>query len=83
MPTIRLKVNDHIYQKLMWLLSKFDKSELEIIPESHDYAKNKKYLDAELAEIVSEKANFTDLEDADSQLEERIKKFEKNPNHQD
>jgi hypothetical protein len=80
MHTIRLKVNDDVYQKLMWFLKKFDKSELEIIPESHDYVENKKYLDAELAEIINKKATFFSIEEADAQLEERIKKHEQPKN---
>ena len=81
MPTIRLKVNDHIYQKLMWLLSKFDKSELEIIPESTDYVENKNYLDAELEEIINEKATFISMEEAEARLEERIRKHEQTRNN--
>ena len=44
MHTLILKVNDRIYDKLMWFLSKFSKDEVEIIPETSDFAKDQKYL---------------------------------------
>jgi hypothetical protein len=34
--TIQLRINDKIYDKLIWLLSKFSKDEIEIFPESED-----------------------------------------------
>ncbi len=81
MHTIRLKINDNVYQKVMGLLNKFDKNELEIIPESTEYGENKKYLDAELEEIINEKATFITMEEAEARLEERIRKHEQTRNH--
>ena len=81
MHTIRLKINDNVYQKVMGLLNKFDKNELEIIPESNDYAENKKYLDTELEEIINEKATFISMEEAEARLEERIRKHEQTRNN--
>ena len=34
MQTVRLRVNEKVYDKLIWLLSKFGKDEVEIIPEN-------------------------------------------------
>ena len=34
MHTVKLRVNDGVYDKLIWLLSKFNKDEVEIIPET-------------------------------------------------
>ncbi|MFW5663860.1 MAG: tRNA pseudouridine synthase A [Bacteroidota bacterium] len=76
MHTIRLKINDNVYKKVMGILNKFDKNQLEIIPESNDYAESKKYLDAELEEIIHEKATFISMEEVETRLEDRIKKHE-------
>lgn len=34
MRTIQLKIHDDVYDKLMWLLSKFDSKEVEIVKEA-------------------------------------------------
>jgi hypothetical protein len=72
MQTVRLRINDKIYDKLIWLLSKFSKDEVEIIPESEDFIRNQKYLAGELNEIVSGKANFIELNEAETRLENPI-----------
>lgn len=76
MQTVRLRVNDRIYDKLLWLLSKFNKDEIEVIPETNDFTKNQKYLADELNEILSGKATFVEMDDADQRLENIIKKHE-------
>lgn len=72
MQTVWLRINDKIYDKLIWLLSKFSKDEVEIIPESEDFIRNQKYLAGELNEIVSGKANFIELNEAETRLENPI-----------
>jgi hypothetical protein len=47
MHTVKLRVNDGVYDKLIRLLSKFNKDEVEIILESADFAKNYKKFTAE------------------------------------
>jgi len=76
MQTIRLRVNDKIYDKLIWLLNKFNKDEIEIIPESEDFIRNQKYLAGELNEITSGKATFMELNEAEERLENTIRKHE-------
>jgi hypothetical protein len=76
MHTLKLKVHDKVYDKLIWLLSKFNKEEIEIIPESSDFASNKKYLDSELNDILTGKANFIEMDEAEQRLEKVIKKHE-------
>jgi len=76
MQTIKLKVNDDIYDKLIWLLGKFGKDEIEIINESSDYSVTKKYLESELEEIESGKANFLTVNETEVRLENVIKKHE-------
>ena len=72
MQTVRLRINDKIYDKLIWLLSKFSRDEVEIIPESEDFIRNQKYLAGELNEIVSGNANFMEMNEAETRLENPI-----------
>jgi len=76
MHTLRLKVNDKVYDKLLWLLGKFDKDEIEIIADASDFIKNQKYLDQELNEILDGTANFMEIDEAEQRLENVIIKHE-------
>ncbi len=76
MHTIRLKVNDKIYEKLLWLLSKFSKDEIEIVIESSSFSNDKKYLEKELNEIISGEAKFIGVEEVEERLEKSIKQHE-------
>lgn len=78
MHTVKLRVNDGVYDKLIWLLSKFNKDEIEIIPETSDFAKDQKYLVNELNEILNGKAKFVEMDEAEQRLENIIKKHEGN-----
>jgi hypothetical protein len=79
MHTIRLKINDTVYDKLIWLLNKFTKDEVEIISEESDFSETKKYLEGELDEIVGNKAAFLTLNETEQILENLIKKREDQP----
>ena len=72
MHTIRLKINDNIYDKLLSFLKKFDKSELEIIVDDKEFNGHKEYLENELEDIISGKPVFIGLEDLDDRLEKII-----------
>ena len=76
MQIIRLKVSDKIYDKLLWLLSKFSKEEVEVISETTEFSENKKYLEQELREIKEGKAEFLSFEEAEQKLNAAIKKHE-------
>jgi hypothetical protein len=76
MHTIRLKVNDKIYEKLLWLLSKFSKDEIEIVIESSSFSNDQKYLEKELNEIISGQAKFIGVEEVEERLEKSIKQHE-------
>ena len=58
MRTIQLKINDKVYDKFIWLLSKFSKDEVEIVSDNVDYTANREYLQRELDEINEGKAKF-------------------------
>lgn len=76
MHSVRLKINDKIYENLLWLLRQFKKEELEIMIEDEEFQQNKKYLEAELKDISEGKAEFYSLEEAEEKLEKRIKRHE-------
>jgi len=76
MHTIKLKIEDRIYDKLILLLDKFAKDELEIIIEEPNFIETKKYLETELGDILSKKANFLTVNEAEEKLENLIRKHE-------
>lgn len=76
MHTIKLKIDDRIYDKLIRQLSVFSKDEVEIVIDETNYTKIKKYLDAELDDITSGNAKFLTVEEAEQRLENRIRKHE-------
>jgi hypothetical protein len=76
MHTLKLKINDQVYDKLIWLLGKFSKDEVEIIMDESNLNETKKYLDAELDEIKSGKAMFFTVNEAEQRLDNLIKKHE-------
>ncbi|MFP4556419.1 MAG: hypothetical protein ACLFNU_06065 [Bacteroidales bacterium] len=76
MQTIRLRINDRIYDKIIWLLSKFKNDEIEIISENDDFLEDQKHLNSELNEIIQGKAKFIDIDEANERLETIISRNE-------
>ena len=76
MQTVKIRVNEKSHDELMSFLSKFNKSEVEIISESSDFLEVKNYLHAELNEILKGQATFIDIDEAESRLESIIQKHE-------
>ncbi len=74
MHTIKLKVSDKIYDKFLWLLSKFSKDEIEILREerTQDNTLAKDYLKKELNEIKSGNAKFITQSEFEKRLDEII-----------
>jgi hypothetical protein len=75
---ITLKVNDGVYEKLIGLLSKFNKEEVEIISGISDFMANKNYLSEELTDILNGKVRFIDINETELRFENIIKKDESN-----
>ncbi|HKL35111.1 MAG TPA: hypothetical protein VJ899_02340 [Salegentibacter sp.] len=72
MENIHLKVSTkEAYKDLMEFLEKFDKNELEIIPDS-DFEKQKANLQKELEAIEEGNSDLMDIEEYDSYLEKVI-----------
>ncbi len=76
MQTIRLRVNDSIFQQLMWLLKRFSKDEIEVINENEEYLSIQEYLKKELEKIEKGTADFISLNQLDEGLESTIRKYE-------
>ena len=69
-------MNDKSYVKLLGLLSKFKKDEVEVISETAYFAKNQEYLSGELDEMNSGKSVFMEMNEAEQRIEKAIKKHE-------
>ena len=76
MHSVRLKIDDKIYDDLLRFLRKFRKDELEIMIEDELFQENKGYLEAELKDIQEGKAEFYSLEEVEERLEKIIRKHE-------
>ena len=76
MHTIKLKIGDQVYDKFIRQLSEFSKDEVEIVVDEANSTGIKKYLDAELEEVISGNAKFLTLNEAEQLLETQIKRHE-------
>ena len=74
MKTLKLQINNRIYDKLLWLLSQFNTEDLQIIRDED--IQHKEYLDKELKKIDEGKATFLSIEELDELLEKSISKYE-------
>jgi len=68
--------NDKVYDKVMWLLSKFSINEIEIISDDPSYFEYQKYLQNELDEINDGKAKFQSIYELEAHLDNVIKNRE-------
>ena len=78
MHSVKLKIDDKIYDTLLKLLSKFNKDELEIVIEDSNWVEQKQYLEAELKEVIEGNATFYSMNEVEQRLEKIIKKHENN-----
>jgi hypothetical protein len=76
MPTIRLKVNQKVYDHLMWFLNRFRADELQIIEEDAGFESAQKELTEELAALEKKEVQFINLDQLDQELEATIRKHE-------
>lgn len=72
MTTLTLRVSDSVYEKLVWLLSKFGKDELEIIERDEKFLKDKLYLENELNEILSSETQMLSFDEVSELLDRKI-----------
>lgn len=78
MHSVKLWVNDAVYDKLIRLHGKFSKDEIQIVNETPDFAENQKYLTGELNKIPDGQARFVEMEEVEQRLENTLKKHESN-----
>lgn len=76
MHILKLRISDQVFDKLIWLLGKFSKEEVEIIDDDIEYQANKKYLHQEYREIMDGTADFINIQEAETRLEKIVKKHE-------
>ena len=76
MTTVKLKINDSVYDKIMWFISKFSKDEVEIVEDDTLFLEQKLYLESELKEINEGNAELIDFDEASSMLDKEIERRE-------
>lgn len=76
MHSVKLKIDDKIYEQLLWFLKKFSKDELEIIEEDNEMLENRHYLERELKEIVEGNASFYSIDEVEQRLDKVIARHE-------
>lgn len=76
MRTIRLRVNDKIYNHLMWFLGRFSKEEIQIINENEEFISLQEYLNKELNKVEDGSVEYISIDQLDNLLEDAIRKHE-------
>ena len=76
MQTIRLRVNDKIYNHLMWFLKRFNKEELQVIREDKEFLSIQEYLNQEFEKIENGTAKFLTVDQLNDELEATIRNYE-------
>ena len=75
MTTLKLKVNDKVLDKLLWLLGHFGADEVQIV-EDDSFEATKKYLHKEHDKLVQGKSKLYNIEDVEEDLDKVIAKYE-------
>ncbi|MCB0702990.1 MAG: hypothetical protein KDC55_09815 [Ignavibacteriae bacterium] len=73
MKTIKLEINDSIYNEVISLITKFNDKDLKI---TDYFLEEKKYLQNQLNQLESGKEELFDIEDLDNILEKTISRYE-------
>jgi len=76
MQTITLRIDSSIYDRLMQVLGKFSKDELEVLRTDAQFEADRRYLHGQLEEIKQGKAKFVSIEEAEAELEALYRKHE-------
>lgn len=72
MQTLKLRVSDRMYDKLMQVFIQLDASEVEVLDTDASFEASRKYLQAELKEIEEGKATFYSLDELDQRLDKML-----------
>ena len=76
MQTIHIRVDEKVYENLMWFLNKFTSEELQIIEEDEFFIANKKYLQTELEKLEKGESKLIKIKQLEESMEETIRKHE-------
>lgn len=76
MQTIHIRVDEKVYENLMWFLNKFTSEELQVIEEDESFIADKKYLQTELEKLEKNESKFIETKQLKESLEETIRKYE-------
>ena len=76
MQTIRLRVSDKLYKKLLSLLSRFSEKDIQVIAENEEFLSIHQYLSKELRQIESGDAEFIEVDQLEKEIEATIRKHE-------
>jgi hypothetical protein len=76
MQTITLKIDNSIYDRLMQVLGKFSKDELQVIETDSSFEADKRYLANQLEKMNKGEAKFYTIEEAEERLEALYRKYE-------
>jgi hypothetical protein len=76
MHSVKLKIDDKVYDHLLWFLKKFSKDELEIVVEDNETLEDRQYLETELKEIVEGNASFYSIDEVEQRLDKVIARHE-------
>ena len=74
MKTLKLEVNNEIYDKLISILKQFNSKDLKVLNDDV-FETDKNYLEKQLKELDNENAKFISIDELDSILEETIEKY--------
>lgn len=78
MVTLKLRVDETVYEKLLVFLKGFGKYKVEILSDDTEFMNYQKYLKGELEEILSGDTRFVDINVAEERIEKIISKCENN-----
>jgi hypothetical protein len=76
MQTIKLKMSNEVYNKVLELLLQFGDDDVEIISDQDEFNETKAFLHKEFDEMKSGDAEFYDINEADEKFEKTINSHE-------
>ena len=76
MTTIRLNINEKVLEKVLKLLSRFTKEDVEIIKEDSDYLTNKEKIQGVMDRIDAGKEKLLSQDEFNSRLNQALSKYE-------
>lgn len=76
MTTLKIKVSDKVLDKFLWLLSRFNKNEVQIINELSEFDINKKKVHSDYQKLVKGQTKLYSLEDIEKELDDIIAQYE-------